>query len=334
MTLCEFVHDAAPEYDGLAARLEKAMEGVPELVEEVTGLLLPQDPPPLLLLAGRERWHRAGEVHDEELVKREAAAMGLSARQADQVKPGVSAHRERANARWITVSGMLLGDRTGRPQLVAIADSLHHTGATDAKLVKLIAHELTHVAQHHASGGRVIDHANSWIRRRRPQAVPSGASLDFHRLTEGHAMWADRQITSLLGYTADDFEGTYTELGRRERVRWADEDHTKWIAAYESGYAFVRHVMEERGRDVVNRIWRDPERLCPTGPEVDAPGIYLAYLDNQVTRSVGLPPVLGPSAVPDPGVIAQWAVPAVTVDGQPVPRLTTSRESEWDNRHA
>ncbi len=63
-------------------------------------------------------------------------------------------------------------------------------------------------------------------------------------------------------------------------------------ADYERGQRFVHGVLERSGNeDVLGRLWRDPADL-PTPPEVDAPGLWLARIELELTSGSSDP---GPS---------------------------------------
>ena len=47
---------------------------------------------------------------------------------------------------------------------------------------------------------------------------------------------------------------------------------------YEQGAAFCRGVFERADADGLNRLW-DREAMLPTGPELEAPGLWLARID-------------------------------------------------------
>ena len=47
---------------------------------------------------------------------------------------------------------------------------------------------------------------------------------------------------------------------------------------YDRGSAFVEGVIERAGADGLARLW-ESERMLPSPPEVDAPGLWLARID-------------------------------------------------------
>ncbi|MEU8353536.1 hypothetical protein, partial [Streptomyces sp. NPDC048845] len=193
MTVCEFRHEAGRAHDRLAARLETAMEGLPELVQDVTGLPLPTDPPLVVRLVTLRQWRRALHTHHDHLLRREVRRTRMTLLQVLRAARWQKKVRRYRLSRWIQVAAQTVGDRDGQPQVLAIADALHHTGTTDAGLIKLLGHELTHVAQHQAGGGFALDAAN--LRLLVVRHRPDGAVQDYWGLTEGHAMWSEEEIT-------------------------------------------------------------------------------------------------------------------------------------------
>jgi putative hydrolase len=80
--------------------------------------------------------------------------------------------------------------------------------------------------------------------------------------------------------------GMLTEALRRRRVETADADRfverllglELTQAVYERGSAFVGGVIERAGDEGLARLWQG-EKMLPSPPEVDAPGLWLARLD-------------------------------------------------------
>jgi putative hydrolase len=80
--------------------------------------------------------------------------------------------------------------------------------------------------------------------------------------------------------------GMLTEALRRRRVETSEADRfvERLIgleltqATYDRGTAFVDGVIERAGEDGLARLWED-ERMLPSPPEVDAPGLWLARIN-------------------------------------------------------
>jgi putative hydrolase len=77
-----------------------------------------------------------------------------------------------------------------------------------------------------------------------------------------------------------------TEALRRRRVETAESDRfverllglELTQSVYDRGSAFVEGVIERAGADGLARLW-ESERMLPSPPEVDAPGLWLARID-------------------------------------------------------
>jgi putative hydrolase len=80
--------------------------------------------------------------------------------------------------------------------------------------------------------------------------------------------------------------GMLTEALRRRRVETSEADRfvERLIgleltqATYDRGAAFVDGVVERAGEEGLARLW-EGERMLPSPPEVDAPGLWLARID-------------------------------------------------------
>jgi putative hydrolase len=80
--------------------------------------------------------------------------------------------------------------------------------------------------------------------------------------------------------------GMLTEALRRRRVETAESDRfverllglEMTQAVYDRGTTFVDGVIERAGEDGLARLW-ESERMLPSPPEVDAPGLWLARID-------------------------------------------------------
>lgn len=80
--------------------------------------------------------------------------------------------------------------------------------------------------------------------------------------------------------------GMLTEALRRRRVETGEGDRfverllglELTQAVYDRGSAFVQGVVERAGSDGLARLW-ESERMLPSPPEVDAPGLWLARID-------------------------------------------------------
>jgi putative hydrolase len=80
--------------------------------------------------------------------------------------------------------------------------------------------------------------------------------------------------------------GMLTEALRRRRVETADADRfverllglELTQATYDRGARFVEGVIQRAGAEGLARLW-EGDRMLPSPPEVDAPGLWLARID-------------------------------------------------------
>lgn len=80
--------------------------------------------------------------------------------------------------------------------------------------------------------------------------------------------------------------GMLSEALRRQRVETSEADRfvermlglELTQAVYDRGAAFVEGVVERAGKEGLARLW-ESERMLPSPPEVDAPGLWLARID-------------------------------------------------------
>ena len=128
-----------------------------------------------------------------------------------------------------------------------------------------------------------------------------GALLGAIQSDEQRAMLP--QLTGLLAVLAGVVDHVMDEVGakligsysmltealRRRRVETAESDRfverllglEMTQAVYDRGTNFVEGVIERAGADGLARLW-ESERMLPSPPEVDAPGLWLARIDLPV----------------------------------------------------
>ncbi len=104
----------------------------------------------------------------------------------------------------------------------------------------------------------------------------------FHAVLEGYA-------DHVLGQVGGRLVGSYGQvhealarhrLERGEATRFVEQllGLTLERDDYDLGAAFCAGVVERAGGDGLNRLWESP-RMVPTGPELEAPGLWLARID-------------------------------------------------------
>ncbi|MFD7663514.1 hypothetical protein [Streptomyces sp. NPDC059788] len=254
--VCEVRQEAGPDHDALGTRIAAHAEIAAPLVEEVTGLRLPRRPlirivtDQDLLASDREystgMLHRLrGEAYGFQLIDETEFSAALTT--LDQGAHDLIAKHNIAFA---------CEDARMRPQVLVIASSVVYAGHGSEQLLRTVAHELTHLAQYRASKGRAFDFSNTpygYGQRPPGAAQPIACATSF--LLEGHATWADRQVTTKL-------------LG--QPVGWADNARPPQTpCAYEDGCAFVEAAIAALGVTTFNTVWPSLLHLCPNMTETE-----------------------------------------------------------------
>ncbi|WP_178855122.1 zinc-dependent metalloprotease, partial [Streptomyces acidiscabies] len=176
---------------------------------------------------------------------------------------------DRANLRriWPMIGAQTVAFKPGRPELVILPQALREAGFLNDQdvLTKVICHELTHVAQHATDNGAMWRLQDSFYPELR-----GIADRDYAFLVEGHAYWADRQITTkLLGEPVSTGEisphATLRYRDLAEPLRRAG-NLTSFTAAADT----VGEIVAAHGLEAFNRVWRRSE-LVPTRDETKEP---------------------------------------------------------------
>ncbi|MDQ0904481.1 hypothetical protein QFZ22_000466 [Streptomyces canus] len=254
-------NEAGPRFDPLAARLDAlAVETLP-LVEAVTGLPLP-DPVVIRTMTVRD-WKREHRRSAKRQLHSETVELDVPLKALRQA--GIqSAGRQRFRKRfWPTIGGQAVLFEPGRPELVLLPKALRHGGRLDdtAFLYKALGHEMTHLAQYAASDGAI------WAAQDTFYPAQRGiADRDYGFLLEGHAYWADQQITTkILGAPVSTDEAS-PHSSRRYRKLAASPHRHAAVEQFRRACDTVSQIINSHGLDVFNQVWHRPD-LVPTQKE-------------------------------------------------------------------
>jgi hypothetical protein len=257
--------EAGPEFDELAKRLWDIAEEIIPRVEAVTQLRLPA--PTVIRLMTVDDWKKAHETRSIQRLHDETAQFAITLegkREAEKM------HILRLSMRsefWPLMLGEAVDLDPGHPDLVIVPEALRHAGRLDDDPVlhKLLAHEMTHLAQYTANGGDIWNDQETFFPQQR--AV---ADRNYAFLLEGHAHWADMQITATIfgaPVTIGGISPDASELWRK----LASRDVPKEVkAAQARSTDTVTQLIAEQGVDAFNRVWREPT-LVPTLAEALEP---------------------------------------------------------------
>jgi hypothetical protein len=171
-----------------------------------------------------------------------------------------AATQEAADAQWETVIA---------------PKALRHCGvlADEPSLHQVVAHELVHQMQAEAQSGTVWD---SFFPHKRGILAPRRS---VSTVLEGHATWADQQVTTqLLGMPAD-----HHQAPKSWRYRLHNRDSIRRLGpsreAYEQGSRFIAQAVAEHGTGLVNQVWKDPT-LLPTEEEIGDPSAWIHRIER------------------------------------------------------
>jgi putative hydrolase len=104
----------------------------------------------------------------------------------------------------------------------------------------------------------------------------------FHAVLEGYA---DDVLARVGGRLVGSFGQVHEAIARHRLERGEATRFVEQLLGltlerddYELGAAFCAGVVERSGTEGLNRLWESP-RMVPTGPELEAPGLWLARID-------------------------------------------------------
>ncbi|MFI1416318.1 zinc-dependent metalloprotease [Streptomyces sp. NPDC020707] len=262
------LQEAGPEYDELGSRLTAIAEVTSPLIETVTGLRLPD--PAVIHLMTFDNWKKAHEERSQQRLLDEAAQFGIGA-------PGkLKAWHHRSFQLairfkfWPMMAGEAVDLVPGCPELVIVPEALRHAGLlnNDPALHKLLAHEGTHLAQYAANGGGMWDDQESFFRQER-----GVADRIYAFLLEGHAYWADAQITTKIFGTPVTNDGPSpdaSELWRKLASHTFPQETKEGLLHSTEA---VAQLIDNVGLDVFNQVWTQPD-LLPTMADAEHPDAW------------------------------------------------------------
>ncbi|MDX3242502.1 zinc-dependent metalloprotease [Streptomyces sp. ME18-1-4] len=235
------------------------------LVEAVTGLALPDTV--VIRTMPVRRWRAAHRRRGARLLRAEARELRPPRGSRRAAKVTHAADRTNLRRIWPLIGAQTVAFRPQRPELVILPQALREAGFLDDErvLCKVVGHEMTHLAQHAADDGEMWKRQDTFY-----PGLRGTADRDYAFLVEGHAYWADRQITTkLLGEPVSTGEisphATLRYRDLAEPLRRAG-DLTSFTAAADA----VGEIVAAQGLEAFNRVWRCPE-LVPTRDEAKEP---------------------------------------------------------------
>ncbi|MFE4829898.1 zinc-dependent metalloprotease [Streptomyces sp. NPDC056672] len=265
-------HEAKRKYKPFARRIEEIVEETAPVVEAVTELPLPGV---VVRLLKAEKWIKEHTVLDRQRLDAEKKELDPGPLEVQAARAQIKAVRKAIGVSWILTGGQAVETSLGQPQLLVMPETLQHAGRLDDPdvLCALVSHELTHLAQHRASGGSIFTLRQTFFPHLR-----GIEGRDYAFLMEGHATWAAQEVTRKL-------RGREVPLGETsDKASWVFKrvvaklpDRRRTLEVYEEAGHVVERAVGALGATRFNRLWQDPD-LVPTERETSRPDAWIERL--------------------------------------------------------
>ncbi len=237
-------------------QLEAIASETAPIVTAVTGLTLP-DPVVIHTMTLRD-WKKAHNRSSKRRMRAERTRLNPSV--GDRLK---GAGRRRASLMfmgtfWPLMMGESVEFEPGCPELVVVPEALELSGRIDdlPVLHKVLGHEMTHLAQHRASDGAVWAAQESFFPK-----LAGTADRDYKFLMEGHAYWADQQITAQIFGEPVSTDEVSASASDRYRKLYDHPLRKPLMEMQRRATSHVTQLIEKEGISFFNRVWSDPRRV-------------------------------------------------------------------------
>jgi hypothetical protein len=262
------LQDAGAKFDELGHRIEEMLPDVLPLVSSVTSLSIPDDL--TIRLLKRSAWLKLRRREEKKFLLREVKELELAPQVAMQANRTLKDRHRNRVASQALIGAQTVHDKHGRPHVLLLPENLDQAGLLvgDDYLCKTVGHELVHGAQHEASKGWLFTVQDSFFPHlRRSQ------NLHWSFLLEGHAIWADQQITTrLLGHEVplgpNERHASPQYMEALRQIKGREEA----LQTYRDGARAVSDIVQTHGLESFNRLWPDPNLLfVPTFHQAENP---------------------------------------------------------------
>ena len=276
MTLCDVRHEAGPPADELVAKIVSIADQVVPVLESITDLSV--GPRPVIRVITPDAWVEALAADNRRSAQRDIDDLDLTPEQVQQRLERARGKEEELRLIWPLVMGATIEAEDGTPEVLLVPEALRHCGFEEPELIKVVAHELNHVAQHRAGDGA------AFLAQRTAFGVLRGLEgVMAAYFLSGHSRWADLIVTTrMIGREVQENTGRQTETywQVREQVEQRYRHDRGNLpgpprAAYVEGSQWVRIVVDEVGTAVLNRAWKETS-LMPTSVELEDPHAWIA----------------------------------------------------------
>ncbi|MET7490477.1 hypothetical protein [Streptomyces sp. NPDC005538] len=186
-------HEAGKQFDPLAEQIEAVAAETLPLVEAVTALPLPD--PVVIRTMTVPAWKKAHRRSTKRLLLAETEELAPSTHDLRTALVTRKLRLKVLRRQWPAIGAQAVLFEPGQPELVILPEALRHGGRLGDTpfLYKTLAHEPTHLAQYAASEGSVWAAQDTLY-----PALRGVADRAYGFLLEGHAYWADQQITAKI----------------------------------------------------------------------------------------------------------------------------------------
>ncbi|MFD4560524.1 hypothetical protein ACFWP5_40470 [Streptomyces sp. NPDC058469] len=215
-------------------------------------------------------WLKLSRREEKKFLIREIKELELGPQAAMQANRTLKDRHRNRVASHAMIGAQTVQDKHGRPHILLLPENLDQAGllGDDDYLCKTVGHELVHGTQHEASKGWLFTLQDSFFPHLR-------RTLNVHWgfLMEGHAIWADRQITTrLLGYEVslgvNESQASPQYLEALRQVEGREEA----LQMYLDGARAVSDIVQTHGLESFNRLWADRDLLfVPTFHQAENP---------------------------------------------------------------
>ncbi|MEV6483348.1 hypothetical protein [Streptomyces sp. NPDC051576] len=269
--------DDTQRHPHLAKQISLILRQVAPAVNEITGLPLP--PEVRFRLVTPKAWRDEARQSQHRILARDIADLELTPQEIGGIRRRLKAMGFVPVLVWPLVLASTQETEDGHDETIIAPRALHHGGllADEAALHQLLIHELVHQMQTGARGGAVWA---TFFPQKRGIATPGVPTV-----LEGHAAWADQQVTTrLLGAPADHRQAPKSLRYRLHNALPGIRRLGPSRAAYEQGCRLIAQAVTEGGTGLVNQILKDGTYL-PTDAEIADPASWIYRIERGLPRA-------------------------------------------------
>ncbi|MFJ3779812.1 hypothetical protein ACIPX0_49940 [Streptomyces sp. NPDC090075] len=266
MTSVVVRNEAGRRYDRLAERFKTIADETLPLVESITELPLP--PVVTIRLMAPRAMRKSHTRRRRRLWWSEALELGASAADMRQGLAVIKAHTKNDRQTWFLIGAQSVLFTPGQPEIAVIPRALWEGGVLNDERFHYttVAHEATHLAQYTATQGKAWADMDTLFPHLR-----GIADRDYRFLLEGHAYWADSQITAKLLGPPEDSTWPSPHASLRFKTLATASRKSQGGSYREHTAPSVEAIVDEYGLARFNTVWERLPELVPTRAETQRP---------------------------------------------------------------